>query len=812
MKKKKKRVQKKGLTTVIASASVLVALGLALHVPVDSAEVKKPNIIIFMADDLGQDAVPLYNPDDSELVQMRRDLGNPFPENPPMPSLARLAEHGVTFKNAWAMPVCSTTRAARSTGKYASATGVGQVIGQFTPRIGAQGTRFENVEFPPSILNPDNPNMLQRLAKKQGYRTYKFGKWHEVEIDFSNAPPFDPLDLTDEVAAGLSTQGLDDVHRSGFNEFYGLLSGFFGGINGNGYGGGEVPYPDQMTGAKLDDGLSDAIHMIDSRSPRLSNQVPDARNPTTEFADSAMVGRAIQLIREAKEAGKPYFIEYSALAPHFQYEVPPGPWDTNKIPDDFAGEDGGWRTLNIVDHKEMIVQIIAAFNELGNDTIPTVQQVRDNLADFDYLYPPMGTRAPQGNDTLSEAKRRAAFKGLVSYMDVQMARLLEHVDWSNTYMAFVGDNGTQGGGAAFNVIEPPNNRTQSKATVYRNGREVPFVFAGPGKVKNDWRDDLVNVTDLYATVLRLIGVSQPSETKHSSFSFARVLNGGESKRQVNVSEIFPATATVGGINPIGSGAPGPFGSGSRAVGDDRFSLLAFNRLDANNLFVCLPGSTALPQNDCLNEATGIYEHVVDLEFYDLANDEFEVNNLLETASTMTKKQRAGLNKLCSKLNKVSRRATYYQNGNICPTQPRCNGHKATVYVGVANIIYGGPDDGKVYGTDVKELRGTSRSDVIVGTNAQDIIRGSGGNDTICALNGDDEVFGDAGSDTLFGGEGNDTMHGGKGHDSLKGNHGDDTLNGNAGHDELYGSKGRDIANGHGGSDICKAETKSSCEK
>ena len=90
---------------------------------------KKPNVIVFMADDLGQISVPLYNPDDSELVQQRRDLGNQFPENPPMPALEELAKQGVTFRNGWAMPVCSTTRGARSTGKYPSTTGLGQVIG-----------------------------------------------------------------------------------------------------------------------------------------------------------------------------------------------------------------------------------------------------------------------------------------------------------------------------------------------------------------------------------------------------------------------------------------------------------------------------------------------------------------------------------------------------------------------------------------------------------------------------------------------------------------------------------------------------------
>ena len=241
---------------------------------------------------------------------------------------------------------------------------------------------------------------------------------------------------------------------------------------------------------------------------------------------------------------------------------------------------------------------------------------------------------------------------------------MEHVDWSNTYVVFVGDNGTQGGGANFNAIEPPNVRNKSKATVYRNGREVPLVFAGPGKVKNIRRNDLVNVTDLYATVLDLIGVKQPADTRKSSYSFADALEGGKSKRKVNVSEQFPATATVGGSNPIGSGQVGPFGAGARAVGNDRFSLLAFNRIDENNLFVCLPDGTALPENDCLNEATGVYEHEIKLEFYDIEADPFEQNSLFfEDLSSV---QNEAFSQLCASLNRISRRAIFYQNGQeIC---------------------------------------------------------------------------------------------------------------------------------------------------
>lgn len=358
----------------------------------------------------------------------------------------------------------------------------------------------------------------------------------------------------------------------------------------------------------------------------------------------------------------------------------PGPWDTEEeavARGCYDGEPGGWRTLTIEDHEEVIVQIISAFNFLNDTTMPTVDEVRYNLAYWGpKLYPDIGTRAPGnfgmpgpgGNDNPDNvAQRRAAFKGLVSYLDVQMARLTEHVDWKNTYIVFLGDNGSQGGAGPFDIIEEPDDRTKSKATVFRNGREVPFVFAGPGMVKDVFVDDLVNSIDLYATTLELVGARQPEETMHSSFSFAGVLDGYGTKRKINVSELYPATAIVGGLNKFGSGLPGQprnFGPGSRAVGDDRYSLLAFNSVDESNTYVCREGSGTLPANDCFNFDTGIYEHVVDVNFYDVINDPGEEFPLM--FKDLNYDQREAFLKLCAGLNELAREAIYYQNGEeVC---------------------------------------------------------------------------------------------------------------------------------------------------
>lgn len=73
------------------------------------AQDQPPNILLIIADDLGVDAI------------------NGFQDNPikPVtPILDSLRENGLTFKNVWAAPVCSPTRAAIMSGKYGIKTGV----------------------------------------------------------------------------------------------------------------------------------------------------------------------------------------------------------------------------------------------------------------------------------------------------------------------------------------------------------------------------------------------------------------------------------------------------------------------------------------------------------------------------------------------------------------------------------------------------------------------------------------------------------------------------------------------------------------
>ena len=72
-----------------------------------------PNILLIIADDLGVENLGAYTIGPDAVP------GDP----PPTPILDALATSGILFRNAWAAPVCSPTRACLYTGRYGFRTG-----------------------------------------------------------------------------------------------------------------------------------------------------------------------------------------------------------------------------------------------------------------------------------------------------------------------------------------------------------------------------------------------------------------------------------------------------------------------------------------------------------------------------------------------------------------------------------------------------------------------------------------------------------------------------------------------------------------
>ena len=88
-----------------------------------SAADARNNFLILVADDLGVDGVGVYSRDD--LYGHPGEGASPGPT----PTLDALAAEGVLFRNAYATPSCSSTRAATLTGRLGFRTGVGRVGG-----------------------------------------------------------------------------------------------------------------------------------------------------------------------------------------------------------------------------------------------------------------------------------------------------------------------------------------------------------------------------------------------------------------------------------------------------------------------------------------------------------------------------------------------------------------------------------------------------------------------------------------------------------------------------------------------------------
>jgi len=126
----------------------------------------------------------------------------------------------------------------------------------------------------------------------------------------------------------------------------------------------------------------------------------------------------------------------------------------------------------------------------------------------------------------SAANQRLHFNAAVEALDTEIGRLLSTMApavRANTTIIFVGDNGTPN-----QVIQTPFSTGHSKDSLYEGGTRVPLIISGPDVVSpNRESAALVNVADLYSTILELAGVdvaaTQPAAKPIDSKSLLPVL-------------------------------------------------------------------------------------------------------------------------------------------------------------------------------------------------------------------------------------------------------------------------------------------------
>ncbi|MEM6777471.1 MAG: sulfatase [Planctomycetota bacterium] len=220
------------------------------NAPADAA---RPNVVVFFVDDMGWFDSSTY--------------GSAFYETP---TLDRLASEGVTFRQAYAHPLCSPSRAALLSGQYPGArmSMIRAITGSCVanPTVPETQAPHQSTCWPGSADRmPMKTYTLAESLRDQGYQTWHLGKWH--------------------LCKGRPGQGLPD--EQGFDKVIG--------VGGAGPTGGYfAPY-----------------------------SVPRFPQGTQgEYISERMALEACNLLKR-RESDKPFFMYYACFNVHAPYECTP---------------------------------------------------------------------------------------------------------------------------------------------------------------------------------------------------------------------------------------------------------------------------------------------------------------------------------------------------------------------------------------------------------------------------------------------------------------------------------------------------------
>ncbi len=232
-------------------------------------EERRPNIMVFLVDDMGVMDTSVAFLTDEDGKAKRYPL-NDFYRTP---SMERLAEQGVRFSQFYAMSVCSPSRVSILTGQNAARHGVTNWI---NPNVDNRGD-FGPAEWKWAGLKKGDVTLQGELAKA-GYRSIHVGKAHLGPNGHEGA---DPLNV-------------------GFDENVG---GAAFGAPGSYYG-----EKDYGHGAR-----------------RKSQGVPhlEEYHGTETFLTEALTREAKKRVRQAVEDEKPFFLHFSHYAVHAPFESDP---------------------------------------------------------------------------------------------------------------------------------------------------------------------------------------------------------------------------------------------------------------------------------------------------------------------------------------------------------------------------------------------------------------------------------------------------------------------------------------------------------
>jgi len=223
-----------------------------------SSKSNLPNIIIFLADDMGYGDLGCYGSSDINS-----------------PNIDKIASEGVRFTNFYSNgPECTPTRVALMTGRYQ------QRAGGLECAVGAGNVgRYDEAEWlagQGELGLPVSENTLLQALKRKGYQTAKFGKWH-----LGYEKKFRPI-------------------KHGFDHSFGPI----------GYGGDYFYHTEQV-----ETGMDDltGMHTLMENNQEVFY--------TGRYYTRLFTQKAVEWLKSRK-TGKPFFLYMPYTAPHSPYQGP----------------------------------------------------------------------------------------------------------------------------------------------------------------------------------------------------------------------------------------------------------------------------------------------------------------------------------------------------------------------------------------------------------------------------------------------------------------------------------------------------------
>jgi iduronate 2-sulfatase len=206
---------------------------------------------------------------------------------------------------------------------------------------------------------------------------------------------------------------------------------------------------------------------------RMWATVESDRADGSDQADHMVATKAIELLRQRKAAGKPFFLAVGFVRPHFPMVTPK-------------------RFFDMYPHQKMQIPLL----------------IEGDLDDI-----PKAGRGSDGNglNEMEESRKRMwqAYYASVTFMDEQLGRVVDELERlglrESTAIVFTSDQGYHLGEHGF----------WQKGNLHEEVVRVPLIFSVPG-VKPGRSSSLVELMDFYPTCIEILGLPTPESLQGKS--------------------------------------------------------------------------------------------------------------------------------------------------------------------------------------------------------------------------------------------------------------------------------------------------------